>query len=135
MKKASKILFQIGGILSLVNIFNFLSGAVALIVCAVLLTPGHFEELINNGMLSVGTLTDPVLLSTLVVTVCIIMAVAYFITAICCVLNAVFSFKARKEEDKKLYVLNIVFGALSGNPLNIVGAILSIISQKEETKE
>lgn len=51
-------------------------------------------------------------------------------------ISAFLSLKARSNGNKKLYILNIIFGALGGGEIAIAASILALIAEsKEEKKE
>ena len=50
------------------------------------------------------------------------------------VVSAVLCHKARTNGNRKLYITNIVFGALGGNEIAIAASILAIIAENKENK-
>ena len=66
-----------------------------------------------------------------------VLAIVFLVLAIFCIANAIIAFVGRAKETKGLFIMNIVFGALSGVVVNLVGGILGVIytSKKEAPKE
>lgn len=136
MKKASKILFLVGGILGIIIAVScFFDGIVALVVSKqsyidYLITfikqyiaeAGVDEEHINE-------------LAKLFQIYLKVSGVSLFFMAAFAAVSSIVSFKARNNDSKKLFILNIVFGVISGVEVNLVGGILALIALKKQSNE
>ena len=61
--------------------------------------------------------------------------VSLFFMAAFAAVSSIVSFKARNNDSKKLFILNIVFGVISGVEVNLVGGILALIALKKQSNE
>ena len=138
MKKASKIIFTILGILNIVSAVNyFIFGIVALILWFTKLIPlpeALLEEF-AKALMNAGVNTDPeTVYSVMAMVICIYLAVICFLSGILYIVLAILSFKGAKAEKKGILIANIVVGVLAEGWLNIVAAILGLIGLAKEKK-
>lgn len=128
MKKASKILFLIGGIYSIVSAATFLLLAVMFIVIGILANPDVISEGLLNGTITSDVTNDPVELSNIVRLVMFINSGMFLLFMGLTTANAIVSFKAKNEDNKTLFVSNIVLGIISQTIINLVGGIFALIA-------
>ena len=133
MKKAMKILFLVGGIVSAVTAASIL---VPSIYYLVLSSPGLKETIIQG--LEDGTINstfpgDNIQQAEAIQALFLGLAVASFIHVGLCLVSCLFSFLGRVKENKAIYILNIIFGSLSLVIVNVVAAIFGLIIQKQES--
>ena len=139
MKKASKILYLVGAILSILGAVSLLFWGVASLVLGSIgasYDPADIVNYINaNYPEMAGTITVEA------ITAFMASAIAYGVTCIIfacfCVAGAVFAFKARKEEvpSRLVAIFNIVFGALGCGLPSVVAGIFSLIVRGQEEKK
>ena len=131
MRKASKIIFLVAGILSIVCAVGYL---VTGLVYVILPNTDVWAEVCNEIMKDNPSLkpADMEAIKTIVVTC----GVLFLISVAFAGVNSFFSFKAWKQEkpSKALNVLNIVFGVLSGVIVNIVAAIFAFVANGQEER-
>ena len=136
MRKASRILFLVAGILSIVAAVTLL---IIGIVCAVMGSPAMVDAIregIKNGSIVVkGSSSDIELAIQIYQSTMLSTAVTMFVFMAFNIVNIVFSFIARKKQSKGVLILNIVFGALSCVEVNLVGGILGLIANARQPKE
>ena len=136
MRKVSKILFLVGGIMSFVFIGIFVLLGLGFIILGAI---GHeyIVQMIQDGTITVTSdIPDatPEMLASIVVATFIATGVMLVLFAIPAIFSGIFAFKAKNEDmpSTKLLILNIIFGAISGAEVNMVGAILGLIANKRE---
>ena len=138
MRKASKILFLIGGIVSIVCAIYWL---VFGIICTVIPNlPEFYDAFIEswNKNPQPGVTADEAYAAFK--GVMIALGVLLYITVACAGVNSFFSFKAFNDTRKNgkpttaINVLNIVFGVLGGVLVNIVGAIFAFVANGQEDR-
>ena len=123
MRKVSRILFLVGGII------NFVSAAalfISSIVCIVLAMP-FMDDLYIEGMNygASGANVDAGLIA--IKSFLITFAVFGIFYAVVCLVGGFKALEARKSEERKASIIAIVFGALT-NEVILVAAILSTIA-------
>ena len=130
LKKASNILFTISEIYTYIIAGIFFLCAILHIVAGC----GVFNELIRKG-LEEGAIhsdwfdtsdVDGALLAIQITF--IVCGVIFFLMGALAIVNGVIINKTKKGQSRGLYILNIVFGYLSGCYLNIVAAIFGLIT-------
>lgn len=127
MKKASNIMYLVSMIFGIIGAVVLIFYGISIIVCGCIPAileaitkevPEEYQALVTGfymgGMISAG----------LVLLAC----------GACSIVSAVLCHKGRTEGSRKIYILNIVFGALSGNEVAIAASILAIISENKERK-
>ena len=140
MRKATKIVLLIAGILSIVGAVGWLIGSMVYLICGVVAAAaaggsasGDIPEAIVNFIVDYAQShglnleeTASALLAT---------GIIYLVFAIFCIPAAILSFIARKKEAKGPYIACIVFGALSATGVALVGGVLGLIALAVEPKE
>ena len=131
MRKASQILYLVGGIIAIVCAVAFV------IVGGVYVGIGAAGAANKDLVIEYIKQTQPGIEITeeLVIATCatlIATGVWFLIEVPFAALSAVFAFKARKEGTKKLAILNIVFGVLGVTIVPVVGAIFNLIANSQE---
>lgn len=127
LHKVSRILFLVGAIVGVVGAGALFLSGVACIVLSLPFMDPYVEEIIAH-MPSVNISGDADAMIIAYRAIMISYAVLFIVLAVFMLLSGLFSFKARKEETKKLYIINIVFGALGCNEVSLVASILGLIS-------
>ena len=129
LHKVSRILFLVGAIVGVVGAGAlFLSGVACIILSLPFMDP-YVEEIvahIPSVNISADAGTDAMIIAYRAIMISY--AVLFIVLAVFMLLSGLFSFKARKEETKKLYIFNIVFGVIGCNEVSLVAAILGLIS-------
>ena len=138
MRKASKVLFLVGGIVSCVEALSYLIMGIVFIFLG---TSEDFKnDLLKNYSASdlvrdLGNGVTPAdavqAIQAMYVALGVIFIIGIFISAV----NAVLAFKARNSNNKVLFILNIVFGFISGCIINAIGGILAVASPSEDTAQ
>ena len=117
MKTAQKILMIIGGIASIGMTFLWFIVSMIFFIGA---GSAEFIEKYNDD--------DPEAVKAMLM----VIGVIFCIMAILAVVNAIVAFKGKNTDKKGLLIMNIVFGALSGVEVNIVGAIFGLIARNRK---
>ena len=131
MKKASKIFFLVGGILSFIVAILFLTLGILFFT----FSSDTFKDILLEGLRN-GTIQTTLSGSEeeIVIAIQIIfrtLGVTFLVLTALPIVNAIFAFIARKRENKALYILNIVFGFMSDVIVNAIGGIFGLISLKK----
>ena len=131
MRKASKIIYLVGGILSIVAAVGFLITA---LIFVILPNTEAFVEAYNRGIAD-GTISGNVTLAEFQGVFAAI-SVPFFFWMAAAAINSVFSFIAFKKDrpSTSLAVLNIVFGVLSCVEVNIVASVFAFIANGQEDR-
>ena len=123
MKTAQKILMIIGGIASIgMTLLWFILAMVFFIGAG----SAEFINKYNSDY--------PELDADAIKIMLIVIAVMFCILTVLALINAIVAFKGKNTDKKGLLIQNIVFGALSGVELNIVGAIFGLIARNQKPK-
>lgn len=133
MKRTSRIFLRVGAIVSLVLAGIFLLCGVTFLI----LSLPFFVDVIRDGVSSgdIKTNVSPDAAVALWLSFSISTCVIFLVLTAFAVVNGILGFKCLKAPNKKLLVITIVFGFLSGTELTSVGAILGIISLNREKKD
>ena len=138
MRKASKVLFLVGGIVSCVEALSYLIMGIVFIFLGA--SEDFKNDLLKNYSASdlvrdLGNGVTPAdavqAIQAMYVALGVIFIIGIFISAV----NAVLAFKARNSNNKVLFILNIVFGFISGCIINAIGGILAVASPSEDTAQ
>ena len=125
MKKASNIMYLVSMILGIILAAVLVFYGIALVVvgCIPAISEAIVQEVPEEYQaLVVGAWMGGMISAGLVLLAC----------GACAIISAVLCHKGRTEGNRKIYILNIVFGALSGNEVAIAASILAIISDNKE---
>ena len=130
LKKASDILFTISEIYTYICAGLFFLFAIFHIVvgCGVfndLIRKGLEEGSIHSDWFNASDIDGALLAIQITFIAC---GVVLAIMGILAIINGVIIHKTKKGQSRGLYILNIVFGYLSGCYLNIVAAIFGLIT-------
>ena len=134
MKKASKILLLVGGIMSLV-----LAGIVLIlsITFTVLGSPAVVEAIregIEKGQITTSAANTEaaviIFQSTMITT-----AIFFYIWTVILIINGIIALISRGKTSKGLYIASIILGFASGVEVNAVGGIFGIIGTRRERRE
>lgn len=63
------------------------------------------------------------------------LAIAFFVMAFFALINAFIAIVGKSKKTKGLYILNIVFGVISGVYVNAIGAIFGLVALAREPRE
>ena len=128
MKKASKILFLIGGILMIVAAIAYLAIGIVGLVAGVLASspdiPDWVAKMINDIMADSHCTFEVAVKSIL--TVGILFSVEFILAIPCAVLAFICS--GRDRRPLPLLIVATAFSVLAWNPLCMVGGVLGIVS-------
>lgn len=131
MRKASKIIYLVAAILSIV-------AAVCYLICGiVMLVLPNIPEIIEAIEQEIAKNPElPADALEIFKAFFVFYGVCAIITAICAGVNSFFAFKAHGQEkpSKSLNVLNIVFGVLGGVLVNVVAAIFAFVANGQEER-
>ena len=129
MKKASNVLLRVGLIVSIVYAVIFILFAILFTVFGQdFVKEFIIEESSRNG----GEAKDAEIASSVLQATSIVCAAVFYYLGVMAAINAIVAKKALEEPNQKNYVLNIVFGVLSGVEVNLVGAIFGLIVSNRE---
>ena len=134
MRKASKIIYLVAAILSIVLAVNYLIAGIVLVV--VPNTQVFIDAFIENYAPEAAEKMPVADALAAVQAIMITYGVGFIITACCAGVNSFFAFKAHGQEkpSKSLNVLNIVFGVLGGVLVNVVAAIFAFVANGQEER-
>lgn len=139
MKKASKVLLLISGIISIimaivwlvVAIIEFVrAGEVQAIYAAtqsgtVVTIPDWYREYANAHL---REYTDFKAFTDAYSASFITSGVIFLLMGLFCIPGAIIAFISKNRENKGLFICDIVFGVLGGTALNLVGGILGLVA-------
>ena len=125
MKKASNIMYLVSMIFAIIGAAILFFYGIALIVVGCI--PGIIEEIIKEVPEEYQALVTGAWVGGMVCSGLVLFIIGGFAIA-----SAVLCHKGRTAGSRKIYILNIVFGALSGNEVAIAASILAIIAENKE---
>ena len=123
MNVAKRVLFIVGGVMSLVSILVFLFLGIFFIAFS---TDEEIMQRLADDSAQYGIEYFQGLFLAL--------GVMFFVFLVFSIPNAILSFKGKNSDSKGLMIANIVFGALSGICVNIVAAIFGLILRNKKPK-
>lgn len=132
MKKASQILFLISGIFSIIySVLMFVFS-----ILFIVFSNPEFKQTIIDGIVD-GTIHSsfpgtPAEQAAAIQEMFLVAGVIFIFIFMFSVANAVLSFIARNKHNTGMFVVNIVFGFLSGIILNSIGGILGLVYLNQE---
>ena len=131
MRKASKVLFLVGAILSIVWAVCYLAFG---LVGVILPNSEAWNEAVKEIMKNNPDIKEADIEG--IKTVLVVYGVLSLVSVAFAGVNSFFGFKAWKQEksSKALNVLNIVFGVLSSVFVNLVGAIFAFVANGQEER-
>jgi len=139
MRKAANILYLIGAIMSFAGTAIFLvAGIIFIVYCSPGLTQSIIDGL-NNGTITsdfVGTTEE---VAAQIQNLFLVLGFLFLSCSLFGIVGGIFALLAYKKPTRKLAILNIVFGVLSGssssgiNP-SVVAGILTLIADSREKK-
>ena len=132
LRIAKDIIFLVCGIMSIVSSVTLITLSGVFIGFS---TPGARDvmiEQLNNGTLTTSFPGTPEEQVMAIQALLLSLAISFILITLFSVANAIISFMCRKKGNKTLYILAIVFGALSGQELNIVGGVFGLITHRNE---
>lgn len=133
MRKASKVLLTVGGILHIVNGVTFLMGGLVFIIFSLIfLTTGNLygSELVGD----MGEL-DYELAMNIVAGLYVAFAQTFIALGILSLIGSKLTFRTRESNEKRKLITTIVFGGILDNYPAVLGGIFGLIANgKEEQK-
>ena len=134
MRRASSILMRIGGILSIVFASLFLVSSFAFLIWALPAFHDAIVKAINEGAIHSSYQGSPDQVASLIQGLFVSIGISFIVMAAFNVANSVFALRGRKLPSRKISILNIVFGILSGVEVNAVGGIFGLIAEGIEER-
>lgn len=132
MKKASQILLLVGAILSFVLAgLYFVDGVVFIVAGA--MGGNHIPELLAKfgiDLSQYGITEEQLAAATLAIGICF--GVFWILMAAFAIANGAIALIGRKKQTKVLYILNAIFGTLSGTIVNGVGGVMGMFTLPKE---
>lgn len=128
MKKASKILFLIGGILMIIAAIAYLAIGIVGLAAGALATTSDVPEWVQKMIIDImadSHCTKEVAVQS-ILTVGVLFVVEFVLAIPCAVLAFISSSKDRRPLP--LLIVATAFGVLAWNPLCMVGGVLGIVS-------
>ena len=126
LKKASDILILIGYIISIIAAVAFLAFG---IICVLIAAPNN-KEIIINGLKDgsihtsfVGTVEEQ---AAQIQSMFVYASIICFISAIIFILASIFSYFSTHRDEKHFQITSLIFAALTGNVVLIVGEAFRI---------
>lgn len=133
LRKISKILYLVGGIVSFVVAGLLLfSGITTIVLGSVPMFRDYLADGIANGTITSTIQGTPTEIATYIQISVLATGIICLIIVLLSVANGILSLMARKTPTKYLAILNIVFGVLSDIGINIAASVLALIANKKE---
>ena len=130
MRKVSKILLLVGGILAIVTAVSLLITAIVLFVSGSPLLTQFLEPILReNGI------DDPEKITLTIQIASITMGVFFVFMALCGVPAAIVNFLGSSKQTKVLLIACIILNYLSGSYFGIAGGIVGLIANAREKKQ
>lgn len=133
MTKASKILLTVAGVLSIISFVLYVVFTVIFFIGSTANGQQEILKALNDGTFTYtieGKSNAEV--AEVLSAACRVLGVVFVIAAVFTVANIVICFVGAKKQTKGLLILNIVFGALSGVLLNVLGGIFGLVGNARE---
>lgn len=137
MKKASKIVLTIAGVINIIlAIALFIVGIVYAVMAFVAVSSLPTAELVALIEEEMGSMDLPEEALAMIVSavLAVIFLIGFGAAGIFVLIAGIISLKGAKAKKKGILIANIVFGVLIENWLNIVGGVLGIIGLSMEAK-
>ena len=137
MKKASRVLLTIGGILHIVDGVSFIIASLYFLIASILYF--GFGTNIFFAVFDAEDATEPLTVVLISMAISFILFFLMFISfGIMSFFASKLTFNARETNDKKTLITSIVMGAILDNPPAVVGSIFALVvanKEKEEIKQ
>jgi len=131
MKRAANILLLVGAIIAIVStVLYLIAGIVFLVLGAI--DKATMIQWIQDGTVHTGVNGSAEEQAIAVKAVFLVVGVVFLVLTAFSLADSIIAFKGRNAQTKTLYILNIVFGALSGVVVNLVGGILGVVAVCQE---
>ena len=142
MKKAANILFLVGAILSIATaVSGILSGVAFIVLGSIPEIKQAIIDGINNGTIQTTEANAEAAAAVFQYTF-IASGISVLFCSLFAIPNCFFAFKGRNSNNHVMFILNIVFGVISGVIVNVVGAVFALVkgdtivdAPAQETKE
>ena len=132
MKKASKIILIVSGIIAILAAVTYLVVGIACFSLGQNLTDAIIKAVEGSPEYSGMPYED---LVNLVNSAKVVAGAVFILAGVFACINAVICFMANKKETKGLYIATIVFGVISSTLVSLVGGILGLIANTNENKQ
>ncbi|MBQ6731300.1 MAG: hypothetical protein IJR08_05275 [Bacilli bacterium] len=129
MRKVSRILLLVGGILAIVTAASLLVTAIILFASGSPLLTQFLEPIFKEQGIE-----DPEKITLAIQIASITMGVFFLIMALCGVPATIVNFAARKNQNKGLLIACIILNYLSGSYFGIAGGITGLIANAREER-
>ena len=130
MRKVSKILLLVGGILAIVTAVSLLITAIILFASGSPLLTQFLEPLLKEQGID-----DPEKITLAIQVATVTMGVFFLLMALCGVPAAIVNFVGSKKQSKGLLIACIVLNYFSGSYFGIAGGIVGLIANAREKKQ
>lgn len=130
MRKVSRILLLVGGILAIVTAVSLLITAIILFASGSPLLTQFLEPLLKEQGID-----DPEKITLTIQIASITMGVFFVFMALCGVPAAIVNFVGRKKQSKGLLIACIILNYFSGSYFGIAGGIVGLIANAREKKQ
>ena len=130
MRKVSRILLLVGGILAIVTAVSLLITAIVLFVGGSPLLTQFLEPLLKEQGID-----DPEKITLAIQVATVTMGVFFLLMALCGVPAAIVNFVGSKKQSKGLLIACIVLNYFSGSYFGIAGGIVGLIANAREKKQ
>lgn len=128
MKKASQILLLIGMILSFVLAAIYLFAGIAFIIVGLPFMQPYYVEALEAGKIDTSFVGTPEECALYIRIVFLVIGGIFIPWTAMAIANGVIAALGRKKQTKVFYILNIVFGLLSGAEVNAVGGVFGLFT-------
>ena len=126
MKKATRILLLVSGIMSIVDAVILLITSIVFMVLSSPSLRQYYVDGLRDGSVHSSFTGSPEEVAKAIQAVFLVVGIILLFVTIFAIANAVVSFLARNKESKGLYIMAIVFGVLSGVAVSVVGGIFGL---------
>ena len=133
MKKASNILYLIGGIYAIVSVAALLIAGVILLIFSSSALTATIIKGIEEGTIHTSFTGSPEEIAVMIQITFLAIGITFIAVSAIYVIAGIIAFKGRNNDKKNLFVANIVFGVITENPLILLASIFALI--KGDTKE
>ena len=135
MRKASQILFLVGGIMSLACALGYLISAIVFIVLGSPALTQPLLDLYNEGKITTDISGTPEEIIHILQIIFMVFGICMIFPVVFSIVSAVVAFKARKVQSRGLFIVNIVFAIMGGVIVNAVGGVLALIDSGKKRPE
>lgn len=128
MKRASEVLILVGMIVSFITTVSIVITSIVFFVLSSDAIKEAIIQGIKDGSLSAPKNLTPEQAAQIFQTTFLTLGIVFLVWAVLILTNGIIANNARKNPTKENYILNIVFGFLSGMEINAIGGIFGLIA-------